>query len=170
MCVSNKRSAHVVAIGESRSVLNTRKLCIRVLALVVCGAFWAPVSAQLYTWTDDQGRVHFGDRPYSGQAKEILQKPKRRTKARKKRLSREERKTMAASARNRGQKELEAYKAKMQARKDRRCTVAQAEVQAFTSGAQRVAIDENGRSYVLAGAAREERAKEWRAASRKWCL
>ena len=50
-------------------MLNTKLLLI--LSIIAT----APANAGIYKWTDEQGRVHFGDRPTSSQAEQLeLQK------------------------------------------------------------------------------------------------
>ena len=142
-----------------------------VLAVVVS----SPVvsMAEVYRWVDENGKVHFGDRPPRGVQTESLDLPEtgggppaptdEERKAKTRRL------LDAWEEERRIKKEQQAQAAADKAKRKRRCSRARHELRDLQQGALFYELDEQGERRYLSDAELEQEKQKWREAIEYWC-
>ena len=148
-----------------------------ILSMIVACCLVSPLQAQVYKWTDEQGRVHFSDKP-PGQdtpqyqlrtpasadstlPSETLPEEERRVK---------QRKLMESLEADRLEKEQTAAKQKQQqAVRARNCQYARAELRASKEANLIYDYDSKGNKVYLNEAQKQKYLEKKYAAVRKWC-
>jgi hypothetical protein len=147
------------------------------LGLAVCLFLVLPVQAEVYKWTDEQGRVHFSDKPPSkdtpeyqlrtpasagsASSQESLTDAERR--ARQKKLS------DSLEADRSEKQQAEAKRKQQQARREHNCTVARAELTASKRANLVYDYDQQGNRVYYSEAKKQRYLESLRAEERKWC-
>lgn len=148
-----------------------------VLSLITVLCLVSPLQAEIYKWTDEQGRVHFSDKPPGKDALQYqLRKPvspdsssspgslseaERRAK---------QRKLMESLEADRFEKEQAAAKQKQQqAVRARNCQYARAELRASRDANLIYDYDSKGNKIYLSEAQKQKYLNSKYAAVRKWC-
>jgi hypothetical protein len=131
-------------------------------------------AGKIYKWTDSEGHVHYGERPPSGQAKQLqlhtkpahtptsTAKPSNQQEATKKLLDSfdKERKDKA---------EAEAKAAKEKAIRDKNCSSAKRRIAGLKIGGRQYEVDEQGNRHYLNEADIQSRLQEAQKYADKWC-
>jgi membrane protein involved in colicin uptake len=146
------------------------------ILLTLCLLCLSPLSfaGKIYKWTDSEGQVHYGERPPSGQAKQIKvptgpahspsppAKPASRQEATQKLLDSfdKERKDKA---------EAETKAAKEKARREKNCSSARRRIAGLKIGGRQYEVDEQGNRHYLSEAEIQSRLAEAQQYADKWC-
>lgn len=146
------------------------------ILLTLCLLCLSPLSiaGKIYKWTDSEGQVHYGERPPSGQAKQIkvptapahspapAARPANQQEATQKLLDSfdKERKEKA---------ETEAKAAKEQARREKNCSSAKRRIAGLKIGGRQYEVDEQGNRHYLSEAEIQSRLAEAQQYADKWC-
>ena len=138
------------------------------MAVLLIGANTA--TGEVYKWVDEDGNVHFGDRPQADDAQVIDPKPAPPAS------------TGARQRYERTQRVLEAFTAERKEREDarharreeaeerkRKCSVAQAEQQRRETSAHLYYRDDAGNKRIIEGAEYDAAIKDARDAVTHWC-
>jgi len=147
------------------------------LGLAMCLFLVLPVQAEVYKWTDEQGRVHFSDKPpskdvpeyqlrtpasaESTSSQESLTDAERR--ARQKRLS------DSLEADRREKQQAETTHKQQQVRREHNCKIARAELTASKRANLVYDYDKQGNRVYYDDAKKQKYLESKRAAVRKWC-
>jgi len=134
----------------------------------------SPVGAQVYSWRDASGKIHYGDTPPPGsnQARRVTGAPLHdgsgSDAARKAQLEKEldQRKEKLDSGGARTEKDKERAEAE---ERRRQCQKAQGQLEALESGVIRFTVDDKGERVALDGPAREKALADARKAVESWC-
>lgn len=143
------------------------------LALTACIALPAAVSAEVYSWKDANGKVHYGSQPPAGQAEarklaapppptadqETAQKA-----AAERQMSEREKQQKSQEAAQKGQQD------QAQARdREANCRQARANLAVLESGELRFTVNDRGERVGMEGAALNTELARARAAVDSWC-
>ena len=147
------------------------------LGLAMCLFLVLPVQAEVYKWTDEQGRVHFSDKPpskdvpeyqlrtpasaESTSSQESLTDAERR--ARQKKLS------DSLEADRRDKEQAEAKRKDQQAKREHNCMVARKQLSATKKYNKIFEYDQQGNRVYYDDAKKQQYLESKRAAVRKWC-
>ena len=118
--------------------------CLLIMILLLPGF----ASAEIYRWTDAQGRVHFGQQPGATGAQTVTVKPQvvERDDAT---LEREQRTRQYFDARREEKAQAEARTAQMQAERGRECSELRNRLEQIQRGGRYFVTDQNGeRNYI----------------------
>lgn len=143
------------------------------LALTACAALPAAALAQVYSWKDANGKVHYGSQPPAGQteARKLAAPPSptadqdaAQKAAAERQMSEREKQQKTQEEAKKGQED------QTQARqREENCRQARAAQAALESGQSRFGLDEKGERYALDGAARNAEIARARKAVDSWC-
>ena len=144
------------------------------LTLMLLGASSSTFAGKIYKWTDSNGKVHYGERPPSGNAKQMrvpttapygatpAPKPSNKTDAASKFLE--------SIATERKEKNEAAEKsAKEKAIYDKNCSNARKRVAALKQGGRQYEVNEKGERNYLDEAAIQSRLNEAQSKVKEWC-
>lgn len=146
----------------------------RIWALVVAAMLLAPASqgGEVYKWRDADGRLHFGDRPPTDQAHEIVDiksEPSAQTDELVERLERQKR-YKDALKQERGEREKRAVeKAQAEAERAARCEEARAYLSRIENARSLYREQDDGRQTTLGFDEREKHEAEAREAVKEHC-
>lgn len=142
--------------------------------LAVAVMLWPVASpAEVYRWVDENGKVHFGDRPPRGVETESLDLPEAAgstpapTEA--ERRAKTRRLLDAWEEERRIKKERKAEAAADKAKRKRRCSRARNELRDLQQGALFYELDQQGERRYLSDAELEQEKQKWREAIEYWC-
>ena len=147
------------------------------LSLVVCLFLVLPVQAEVYKWTDEQGRVHFSDKPptedtsgyqsrtpaSAGNASPQETPTDAERRARQKKLS------DSLEADRREMEQADAKRKEQQAKREHNCKVARGELNASKKANRIYDYDQQGKRIFYNEAQKQKYLESMRAAVRKWC-
>jgi hypothetical protein len=143
------------------------------LALFACAAWPAIASAQVYSWKDADGKVHYGSQPPAGQAgtRKLAAPPPPTAdqdvalKARAERqMAEREKQQKSQEDAKKGQED------QAQARqREENCRQARAQLAAVETGEVRFSLNERGERVALEGAARNAELAKARQSVDSWC-
>ena len=152
------------------------KILQPLILLTICLLCLSPLSfaGKIYKWTDSEGQVHYGERPPSGQAKQMrvptgpphspspAEKPASQQEATQKLLDSfdKERKEKA---------ETEAKAAEEKARREKNCSSAKRRIAGLKIGGRQYEVDEQGNRHYLNEAEIQSRLAEAQKYADKWC-
>lgn len=150
----------------------TRLPWIPSLLTLLCCAFGLPAGAEVYKWTDSEGRVHFGDRPPQTGAESVPLPRKaepnaaptadqRRDKQRRLLHAFEEERRQERDARTQAQQE--------KVTRQRNCAEARDDLRSQEAAGVLYRLGADGRRVYLDVAERERAIEETRAAVNHWC-
>lgn len=134
----------------------------------------APLHAgQVYKWVDEQGNVHFGDRPH-GQAAETVRvrPPPASALATPNQGSRQEKTQKLLRAWDEERREKDDKKAKVAAENEeakRRCHDARDELRGMDAGKRYYNLDQQGERQYLNETELKQRRARWQAEVDRWC-
>ena len=145
--------------------------------LVIILQVVSPVQAEIYKWTDEQGRVHFSDKPpgqdalqYQLRESASTDKPPAGTNQTEAERRRKQHKLMESLEAERIEKEQAAAKQKQhQAVRARNCQHAQAELRASKEANLIYNYDASGNKVYLSEAQKQKYLQAKTAAVQKWC-
>ncbi len=140
------------------------------LLLLCCGA---SVQAEAYRWVDENGKVHFGDRPPRGVEKESIKLPESKSStpvpSAAERRDKTRRLLEAWEEERRIEKEQEAKAAAEKAERRKRCHRAKNELRDLQAGGLFYDLDEDGNRHYLSDAELMQEQEHWRKAIQRWC-
>ena len=133
----------------------------------------AASAAGVYKWVDEQGKVHYGDKPQGKDAETgdlapppPSAPPPTTTEDR----AEKQRRLLDAYADEREQKQKEAEKKKAEkAEADRKCALAKDRLRRFQRAGYLYELDEKGERQILSDADRAKETREAEADVKKWC-
>jgi hypothetical protein len=143
------------------------------LGLLVLGA--AALQAGVYRWVDDQGRVHYGDKPPTVGAEELevpVQKPETNATEAKSEEQRalERERLLQRFQEDRDKKREQAKKrAEEKAERKRLCALAKDQLRVYTEATGLYDLDEEGERKVLSFEERERVTREAEQEVKRWC-
>jgi len=149
------------------------------LLIASCALLLAsPAGAQVYSWRDASGKIHYSDTPPPGgsQARRVTGAPLHdgsgSDAARKAQLEKEldqrKEKLDAQEGGAKSEKDKEKESAEAEERR-RQCQKAQGQLEALESGVIRFTVDDKGDRVALDGAAREKALSDARKTVESWC-
>jgi hypothetical protein len=143
-----------------------RRLMAGLLALAAL-----PAGADgIYRWADEQGRVHFGDRPSSAQAREVhAARAPLRDPGSAERLDRQRRLLEAFATERREQAERAAQAREEADARTTRCAWAREEVRGLERGGRVYELDPDGNRRYLDDAGRNDALVRAREVVAQWC-
>lgn len=139
--------------------------------LLVCWFIVSPALAgEIYKWTDENGKVHFGDRPAGENAEKVVVQPAPQSSYDAKQRQERKQKRLRVIEEERQIKREEMAKAEEE-RKERqyKCRVARNEVSDLRQGGLMYELDENGKRHYLSDADVGKRIDQWRKEVDRWC-
>lgn len=143
---------------------------MRALGLTLMLLTAGPAAAEVYKWTDAQGRVHYGDRPGGRHAQEVATDPASRGLGMGPDTAREQQRLLQTldeerAARKAAAEEAAAAKAKRQ----RNCTYARDRYESVRHAGYLYEPQSDGGRRVLSDAERRAAEAQAREAVRHWC-
>ena len=144
------------------------------LMLMLLGASSTSFAGKIYKWTDSDGKVHYGERPPSGNAKQMrvpqsssygaapASKPTNKTEAASKFLD-------SISAERKEKKEAANKSAKEKEIRDKNCSNARKRAAGLKIGGRKYEVTEKGERNYLDEAAIQIRLKEAQEKVKEWC-
>lgn len=145
------------------------------LLFMLLGTSSTTLAGKIYKWTDSNGKVHYGERPPSGQANQQMKVPRKKpygaapapkagnkTDAASKFLE-------SVSAERKEKKEAADKSAKEKEIADKNCSHARRRVASLKQGGRQFTVDEQGERTYLDDAAIQDRLKKAQADIAKWC-
>lgn len=150
--------------------MSMRKRVLPVVGAVLLGAAAPAPAADVYKWVDEDGKVHFGDRPQGGNAEVMTVRPAAVPsgggRARHERTER-----LLESLKSEREERRDAYAAAEAEKRERKqkCTVAKAELSRRESAAHLFYRDADGNKRVIDGEEYEAAIQEARDAVAHWC-
>ena len=129
-------------------------------------------AAGVYKWTDENGKVHFGDRPPETGAKEIpiKQAPPAENRVRAREQLDRQQKLLDAYDEERQIKAKDRAKAeKLKARREKNCRIARARAEKYRTSTYLYEQDEAGNKKILSHAQRAAAEEKARADVAHWC-
>lgn len=132
-----------------------------------------PVKAQVYKWVDEQGRVHYGDKPHGIEAQSVpvrpapttgpsAEPPQDRDEAQRRLLHDLEQDRLE-------REEARERKTQEQARRERNCALARDRLRRLESAGLLYDLDAQGDRRVLGDAERLAAEEQARRAVQQWC-
>ena len=147
------------------------------IALTIGLLLALPAQAEVYKWTDEQGRVHFSDKPPSEDTPEYqLRTPASADNASPQesltdaeRRARQRKLSDSLEADRRDMEQADAKRKEQQARREHNCNVARGELDASKKANQIYDYDQQGNRVFYNEAQKQRYLESIRAAVRKWC-
>ena len=143
------------------------------LALTACIALPAAVSAEVYSWKDANGKVHYGSQPPAGQAeaRKLAAPPPPTADQETAQKAAAERQMSERESQQKTQEEAKkSQEDQAQARQRlENCRQARAQLAAVESGQIRYTLNDKGERVGLDGAARDAEIAKARKAVDSWC-
>ena len=144
------------------------------ILLMLLGTSSTTFAGKIYKWTDSDGKVHYGERPPSGKAKQMRipnSKPYGATSAPKSGNKTEAANKFLESIDTERKENNEAAEksAKEKEIADKNCSNARRRVASLKQGGRRFTVDEQGERAYLDEAAIQNRLKEAQTKVEKWC-
>ena len=134
--------------------------------------FTGPVVAGVYKWVDENGEVHFGDRPPNKDAKEVRIKappPATSTSGAHQRLERQQKLLQSYDEERQLKAEDKAKADKLTAKRKRNCQIARERAERFKISSYLYEKDEAGNKTILSHERRSEAEKKAQADVGYWC-
>ncbi|HEY9199684.1 MAG TPA: DUF4124 domain-containing protein [Gammaproteobacteria bacterium] len=141
------------------------------LALCAC-LLGAVASAEVYKWTDAEGRVHFGDRPPQGQSETVqMPGPSADSPAAtpEERLEKQRRLLNAFEEERRQKRDAQAQARQEKAERQRNCAEARDHLHNQETASAIYRLGPDGQRVYLDDAQREQTLARARAAVEEWC-
>lgn len=147
------------------------------LGLAMCLFLVLPVQAEVYKWTDEQGRVHFSDKPPTEDTPEYqLRSPDSAGSASPQesftdaeRRARQKKLSDSLEADRRDKEQAETTHKQQQVRREHNCMLARAELTASKRANLVYDYDRQGNRVYYSEAKKQKYLESKRAAVRKWC-
>lgn len=137
------------------------------LSALLCIAFSTNLSAKVYKWVDENGKVHYSDKPFNKGEKELDIKskvsPEQSAQARAKaqeRIEKLKRQVQSTIAEQNAQQESSAKSAQEKRKLKQNCTVAQKQLALLKQQVRIVETDEKGEVKYLTDEERQKQIKE----------
>ena len=143
-------------------------------ALLMASMFEASAGS-VYTWVDDDGRVHYGDRPISQDASKMRVRPSPGRTSEGSRVSEEsrrekQRRLLNAYEKERADKKAAAEKAKeSRKQRTRNCSVAKDRLRAIREAGYLYDLDKYGNRTVYSDARRRDATAQAKRDVSRWC-
>lgn len=144
-----------------------------VLLLIMMSALAPSVQAAVYKWVDEQGKVHYGERPRGAQAEELKIKPQSEAQTKPidpaHRLERQKRLLQSYENKRQAEKKQRQKSAEVEAENQRKCTEARDQLKGYEEARYLYNLDGKGERKILTDAERAKETAELRDAIRKYC-
>ncbi len=130
--------------------------------------------AGVYRWVDDQGRVHFGDKPPDKERAESIDTtaspaPARPAPNAAERRDKQQRLLRAWEEERRQREEAQAKNKEEQERRENNCRIARDRLRSYRDAGYLYDLDAKGERRVFSYAERDAAIKEMEAAVAQWC-
>ena len=147
------------------------------ISLAICIFLALPVQAEVYKWTDEQGRVHFSDKPPTEDTPEYqVRTPASAANASPQesltdaeRRARQSKLSDSLEAERREMEQAEAKRKEQRAVREHNCKVARAELHTSSNVNRIFDYDKQGNMVYYSEAQKQIYLESKRAAVRKWC-
>jgi hypothetical protein len=144
------------------------------ISLALCAALPAAALAEVYSWKDASGKVHYGSRPpvgQQGEARKLAAPPAETPDQEAARKAAAERQLAEREKQQKGQEEARKTQEDQAAARERaeNCRQARAALASLESGQSRYTLDASGERVALDGAARNAELAKARKAVDNWC-
>ena len=147
------------------------------LGIAMCFFLVPPVQAEVYKWTDEQGRVHYSDRPLTEDASAYhLRSPTsaenespRSTLTDAERRARQKKLSDSLEADRREMEQAESKRKEQQAKREHNCKLAQKDLNIVLRTNRIFDYDQQGNKVYYDEVQRQQFIAERRAAVSKWC-
>lgn len=144
---------------------------LRLIAVLLMSGWWMGASAAgVYRWVDEQGNVHFGDKPHGVDAEEVQIKspPRSETPAQNGTVDRE-RLLRALEAERLERAEQRQARERERAEREQRCFEARDDLRRLETAGVVYELDSDGRRRVLSDSERGQALAAARARVQRWC-
>ena len=147
------------------------------LVLAICLFLVLPVQAEVYKWTDEQGRVHFSDKPPSEDTPGYQSRTPasagnvspQETPTDAKRRARQRKLSDSLEADRRETEQAESKRKEQQAKREHNCKLAQKDLNVAQRTNRIFDYDQQGNKVYYDEAQKQKFIEARRAAVRKWC-
>jgi hypothetical protein len=152
----------------------TARRLATLISLTLCAALPAAALAEVYSWKDASGKVHYGSKPPAGQqgeARRLAAPPAETPDQEAARKAAAERQMTEREKQQKGQEEAQKTQEDQAAARERaeNCRQARSALAALESGQARYALDASGERMALDGTARNAELAKARKAVDSWC-
>ncbi len=141
-----------------------------IIGTILCLFFLTPVQAGVYKWVDDNGQVHYGERPGNAGAEKVTIRQNETTKPRIIEKSEDDIKAEKEKAKKEAEKAKEPEKPKISKRDKRKyCKEAKGDLAAINSRGRMREINTKGEYTYLTEKQRQQRIKTAKKKQREFC-
>lgn len=149
-------------------------LSVIISMLMLLGTSSAVYAAKIYKWVDSEGKVHYGDRPETGEGKQMYVPRSTTTTAApppkaSDKMDATNKFLESVAAERKEKKEADDKAAKEKELKDKNCSRARRSVASLKQGGRQFEVDEKGERHYLNDADIQQRLKKAQESVDKWC-